>query len=167
MKPIKGYKNLYSITPDGRVFSHRKKIYLKPYKKRQPNGRYYLKVSLCKEGKIKIYGIHRLMAETFIPNPLNLPQIDHKNRNSSDNRLENLRWCSFLDNQYNRTKRRNTRSKYKGVRWHNRDKRWVAETYLKRKRIHLGSYKKEEDAARAYNDFAREHFREFASLNEI
>jgi len=70
----------------------------------------YLKPSLQKNGyygitieKRKRKNIHRLLAECFIPNPENLPVVDHINRNRQDNRLENLRWCTISDNSSNRT----------------------------------------------------------------
>lgn len=52
----------------------------------------------------KTYRKHRIIGQQFIPNPNNLPQIDHINGNRSDNRLENLRWVSVSDNQRNKTR---------------------------------------------------------------
>ena len=46
--------------------------------------------------------VHRLVAETFIPNPNQLPQVDHINNNRTDNNYTNLRWCSSSENQFNR-----------------------------------------------------------------
>ena len=51
----------------------------------------------------KSYPKHRVIAEQFIPNPKNLPDVDHINRVRDDNRLENLRWCSRADNNKNRS----------------------------------------------------------------
>ena len=58
----------------------------------------YLSVELCKDGKRTHKCIHRLLAETFIPNPKNLPQVNHKDQNKLNNELNNLEWC---DNTYN------------------------------------------------------------------
>ena len=64
-----------------------------------PSG--YLYVTIAKEvGKFSPHRTHRLIAQTFIPNPLNLPQINHKNENKADNRVENLEWCTVEYNTY-------------------------------------------------------------------
>ena len=62
----------------------------------------YLIVGLNDEDKLRHCKKHRLIAEQFLPNPDNLPQIDHINHNRSDNRIENLRWCDSSTNLYNR-----------------------------------------------------------------
>lgn len=61
-------------------------------------GKGYLRVTLCKNGKAKRFQVHRLVAEAFIPNPYNLPQVNHKDENKQSNVVENLEWC---DNSYN------------------------------------------------------------------
>ena len=58
----------------------------------------YLQVILYKDGKVKHYGVHRLIAEAYIPNPNNLPQVNHKDENKTNNCLQNLEWC---DAKYN------------------------------------------------------------------
>ena len=93
---IQGYPN-YLIYPDGRVFSKKSNIFLKP----NDNGRGYVYIQLY-EGKRKMKNIHRLVAEHYIPNPENLKEVDHINRIRDDNRIENLRWVTSSTNSENR-----------------------------------------------------------------
>jgi len=90
MKPIKNYDGLYSATEDGRIFSHIKNKFLSSGK----NG--YSNIRLRKTP----FKIHRLIAETFIPNPENKPCVNHKNGIKTDNRIENLEWCTYSENSY-------------------------------------------------------------------
>lgn len=95
MKDIPGYEGLYSVTSCGKVWSWKTNKFLKP--KKEPNG--YLRVTLTDEaGNRKMWLVHRLVAMTYIPNPENLPQVNHKDENKENNCLQNLEWCSA---QYN------------------------------------------------------------------
>ncbi len=98
-KDIKDFEGLYQISNLGRVKSLEridksnhlvKEKILKIFKTR--NG--YLKVVLCKNGKQKNYDIHRLVAQAFITNPDNLPQVNHKDENKENNCVWNLEFCS-------------------------------------------------------------------------
>lgn len=86
----------YQISDNGEVKSlkHGKEMILSSTN----DGKGYLMVSLSKDGKNIIKRIHRLVAETFIPNPNNLPVVRHLNDISNDNRLENLAWGTVKDN---------------------------------------------------------------------
>lgn len=94
MKDIKGYEGLYAITSCGKVWSYRNNKFLKPGN----NGVGYLFITLCKNGKAKNFYIHRLVAEAYIPNPDNLPQVNHLNEDKTANYISNLSWCSAKDN---------------------------------------------------------------------
>ena len=90
---IEGYEGLYQISNLGRVWSIRKEIYMKGGLVSD-----YYGVSLTKDGHYDTFSIHRLVAKAFIPNPLNLPQVNHKDEDKFNNRVDNLEWC---DAKYN------------------------------------------------------------------
>lgn len=91
---IPGFEGLYKITRDGKIYGVKRKHWMHlPYSK---DG--YLKVNLYKEGKCYYYQVHRLVAMTFIPNPNNLPVVNHINSIRDDNRVENLEWCTVQHN---------------------------------------------------------------------
>jgi hypothetical protein len=93
---IVGFEN-YLIYEDGKVQNKKTKRYLQ--ERLDNNG--YKKVNLCKDGKGKTFRIHRLVALHYIPNPENKPQVDHINRDKTDNRIQNLRWVSPSENCQN------------------------------------------------------------------
>lgn len=93
--------------------------------------------------------------------------IDHKNRNGLDNRKSNLRFCTMSQNIANSRPTRNSSSKFKGVCWHICCGKWYARIMQKRRCIDLGLFENEVDAAKAYNQKAKELFGEFARLNVI
>lgn len=94
MREIKGYEGEYGVTENGWVYSYKRNKFLKP----NDNGIGYLFVVLCHEGVRQQKYIHRLVAEAFIPNPDNLPEINHKDENKSNNCVDNLEWISHIDN---------------------------------------------------------------------
>ena len=98
-KDIKGFEGLYQVSDFGRVkslnYNHTNESRILKTRK-QKNG--YLLAHLNKKGKTYFFLVHRLVAEAFIPNPLNLPQINHKNEVKDDNQVENLEWMSPKEN---------------------------------------------------------------------
>lgn len=94
MKDIKGYEGLYAVTSCGRVWSHKRKKFLKPSKNQDG----YLQVILYKDKQPKCCRVNRLVAETYIPNPDNLSDVNHINENKEDNYINNLEWKSHKDN---------------------------------------------------------------------
>jgi hypothetical protein len=90
---VVGYEGLYSVDESGNVYStvtttSRRMGILKPHIK---NG--YPAVNLFKDGKQKHHYIHRLVAEAFVPNPDNLPEVNHKDCDKTNNQVSNLEWC--------------------------------------------------------------------------
>jgi len=90
---------------------------------------------------------------------------DHRNHNGLDNRKSNLRLCASAQNQYNKRAKKDCSSRYKGVILRSDCKRWRARIGFNGKRIHVGDFTNEMDAAMAYDDKAIELFGEFAYLN--
>lgn len=88
----KKIKKDYLVSNTGKIYSLNSKKILKGGK--FPNG--YLFCTFGRKSKNEL--IHRIVAETFIPNPHNLPCVDHINGNRQDNRVENLRWCTHKEN---------------------------------------------------------------------
>lgn len=110
-KDIKGYEGKYQISNYGRVKSLPKKMgngigYITDEKilKNCKNHYGYSIVNLCENCTPIFKQVHRLVAETFIQNPDNKPQVNHINGNKQDNRAENLEWCTNGENQAHRHK---------------------------------------------------------------
>lgn len=93
-KPVVGYEGLYKVSNKGRVKGLRSGKILKS----ALNKKGYPMVVLSRNGKLLPQRVHRLVALTFIPNLNNYPIVNHINENKTDNRVENLEWCT---NKYN------------------------------------------------------------------
>ena len=103
MKKIKGFSNYY-VTDLGDVYSRNFNRQRKPNKlcPNKNNTDDYFRVILRKDGVNHSKLVHRLVAEAFIPNSDNKPQINHKNGVKQDNRVENLEWCTNSENVIHR-----------------------------------------------------------------
>jgi len=105
----------YLIYDDGRVWSKfGKGRFLKPAKDHAG----YWRVALCKDGIASTKKVHRLVALHYIENLENKKEVDHINRIPTDNRVENLRWTTKLENQQNKSLRYNNTSGHKGIKKH-------------------------------------------------
>ena len=92
-------------------------------------------------------------------------EVDHINGDKSDNRKENLRICTLLENRRNRTKYKSNTTGYKGVYYDRRKIR--AKIKTDNKQIYLGSFKTLKEAAKAYNEAALKYHGEYARLNKV
>lgn len=104
-KDIVGYEGLYQVSNLGNVkrlkgYKGRGKGYIVEEHLIQPsiNSRGYQNVILCKNGKTKTFAMHRLVAIAFLDNSDNLPQVNHKDEDKTNNCVDNLEWC---DSKYN------------------------------------------------------------------
>lgn len=94
--------------------------------------------------------------------------FDHLNNNGLDNQRHNLRICTQAENTHNQMRQqRNKSSKFKGVYWHKPTNKWRAIIKINMKRLYLGNYTHEKDAAIAYNKAAIKCHGEFAKLNQV
>lgn len=112
-------------------------------------------------------GRKTMFMHRFITNAPNGYLVDHKNKNSLDNRKENLRICTAQQNRRNNSLSKLSTSGYKGVSWNKRIGKWSAYIRANYKKIHLGYFEDKIEAAHAYNNAAKEHFGEFNSPNII
>ena len=104
------FSKYYRINESGQVWSIRRNKLLKPSIDRYG----YQKIVLTVNGESFYTTVHRLVASTFIPNPNNLPCVNHINENKQDNRVENLEWISVIDNDnYGTRNQRMAKSKCK------------------------------------------------------
>jgi hypothetical protein len=106
-KPVVGYENAYEVSNLGRVRSVDKYVNHNPSGMALRKGQIrkqiltkdgYCRVSLWDKYKGRYFAVHRLVAMAFIPNPDNLPCVNHKDENPQNNRADNLEWCSVLYN---------------------------------------------------------------------
>lgn len=106
-----------------------------------------------------------ILMHRFILNPQKGQDVDHIDRNGLNNQRKNIRPCTRSENMFNRKKRNNVSSSYKGVCFDSKRNKWTAELTVNKKRYRIGRFKTEENAAIAYNIFAEKHHGEFALLN--
>lgn len=103
-RDIEGYEGLYQVSNEGRVKSleryvewrgtikHQSERILKPLENNRGG---YLVVCLCKNSKVKTYTVHRLVASAFIENYEELPCVNHKDEDKTNNNVDNLEWCTY------------------------------------------------------------------------
>lgn len=161
IKPIKGFEKLYCISDCGKVFSLRKNKQVKSYITH--NG--YECIKLYDDlSKRHHFTIHRLVAEHFIPNPLNKEEVNHIDGIKTNNHVSNLEWCTSSENKlhalhtgirtYNNPtlgKKLSNTSKYHNVGWDNARQKWRASIRVNGKNLGQKRFDNEDDAGRYVN----------------
>ena len=164
-KPVVGYEGVYEVSNKGRIKSLERIVNTKNRKihKRESirnlkkhDGYYY--VTLSKNSKHETLAVHRIVAMAFLDKPNGKNHIDHINTNRLDNRVENLKWCTRLENARNPITRQRIISLHKNeiYRKHQQDAKIESG---KTKKVHkyslnneyIDSYKSTMDAARSIN----------------
>ena len=147
-------------------YKHKNREYIKPYL----NNKGYMCINLYKNSKVHKFQVHRLIAVYFLPNPNNLPEINHIDGNRLNNDIDNLEWCTrqqnmqhawdtglFINRHANASiKRKKSTSKYIGVSWSKQRQRWCVYVGFNKKHYGVGRFINEIDAAIAYDNFIKE-----------
>lgn len=149
-----GYEGLYLISCDGQVKSLISNKLLKP--NRMNTG--YLSVELFKDGKSKRLLIHRLVAQAFIANPDNLPQVNHIDEVKSNNCVSNLEWCTA---KYNMNYGTGAKTRHSKIDYRSEQRKHIAKENSKKlcKKViqlskdneYISNYQSIRDASRALN----------------
>ena len=158
-RPVVGYEGLYEVSSYGRVRSLDRYINNNSFRKGKilkfsTNRRGYLKAHLSLNNKVKTYLVHRIVAISFIPNPDNLPEVNHKDEDKTNNSVDNLEWCnrSYNINYGTRMdKVRNTAIKngyWTGLSEEEYKKKWYQENRDKRREYNKKWYQENEEKKR-------------------
>ena len=153
-KDVIGYEGLYQISNSGRVKSLGNNKFKKEKILKDCNDyRGYYKVSLSKNGNVKLRKIHQLVAIAFLnhkPDGTSKIVVDHINDIKTDNRVENLQIITQRENAFKT--QGNYTSNYKGVHLKKGRNKWDANITINRKTVYLGSFKDEYKAYQAYQN---------------
>jgi hypothetical protein len=156
-RTIKGHEN-YSISNYGNIRNNvtekilKSGLTTKGYKVVRLNG--------------KTMNVHRLVSEAFIPNPDNKKCVDHIDNVKTNNNVNNLRFVTIQENNFNASISKTNISGYKGIRWNKNKNKWQAQICYNYKNYNLGYFKKLEDAVKARQEKANELFGEYTHHSE-
>ena len=149
-KDIPNYEGIYKVSNYGNVQSKRTKNKWKQIGVH--NSKHYATISLRGNGTIEYVKLHILVISLFKDKIPNKTFVNHIDKNIQNNHIDNLEWVDNRENMSHSFRFKNKTSKYVGVCWKKREKKWSAEIYINKKRYFLGMFLTEELAAEAYND---------------
>lgn len=139
-RDVDGYENIYKVSNIGNIKSlNYKNTKKEKLLKQCVDKGGYLRVTLSKNGKEKLKIVHRLIAKAFIPNPNNLPEVNHKDEDKTNNKINNLEWCDRLYNVNYGTILQRKSENTKGEKNHNYGKKFSEETIRKLSESHKGN----------------------------
>lgn len=148
-KPVVGYEGLYEVSSYGRVrsldrYDSKNRFWKGRILKLSDDGRGYLDVQLCSNGKVKHHLVHRMVAQAFIPNPDNLPQVNHRDEDKTNNRVENLEMCDAKYNiNYGTGLTRAINTKLRNGTYTGLSEKEYKKKYYQEHREHLNEWKRE------------------------
>ena len=160
-RKIEDYDN-YSVSDLGNI----KNVKTGRILKLSTNNRGYYIVGLFKNGNKTSKTVHTLVAEAFIENPNDKPNVDHMNNNQLDNRKENLRYCLQKENIRNSVMRNEYTSGVKGVIFDKTRNKWCARIRIDGINVHLGRFNTIEEAKEARQIRANQAFGVFVNACE-
>lgn len=161
MRDVIGYEDLYIVTPDGKVMSKKRELYLKPFYSKDTRGNNkYLRVALSKNGVKNKFFIHRLVADAYLEKKDGRDYINHIDGDKTNNKIDNLEWCTLSENtkhSYDNNlhkgligiKQKRNSSGYVGVTRHKN--KWKAQIRFKNELFYLGLFDTAKEASKAYN----------------
>jgi hypothetical protein len=161
-KKIPSFPN-YSISSLGKVIDDKKHKQLKESVDKDG----YYTVNLSNKGKRETFNVHRLVGQEFIPNKNHLAVLDHKNNNRLDDRVSNLRWATYDENNENRLLASNNTSGHKGVSYDKAHNKWKADISANNKPVTIGSFKTKTEAINARQKEAKKLFGAFINKVDI
>lgn len=148
-RSVVGYEGLYEVSSYGRVrsldrYDGRNHFIKGRIMKQNNDRRNYMSIQLCLNGKIKKYFVHRLVAQTFIPNYDNLPEVNHKDENPGNNNVDNLEWCDRSYNiNYGTRKDKVRASQLKSGFWTGLSEKEYYRKYWEEHRDHINEWRRE------------------------
>ena len=158
--PVVGYENYYKVSNYSNIkrlerFKNNNGGLVKVPElilKQQITKKGYKTISISLNSKKKTLFVHRLVAMAFIPNPNNLPQVNHINEDKTYNSFQNLEWCTNRQNITHSKINSKSTSKYVGVHFIRQDKKWCSQINIQGITYHLGFFLNEIDAKLEYDN---------------